>query len=143
MHTPHPQLLSVMREVEELGIAELRRTTYSRFRCPSDVASASTLHHHWAIATGRAVPADYRFCYVELGTPDMRRRLVRLAAGEDVDFFCLNDVDTAAAARAAVRADLHAFLDRKYPFPSRFERADRAASPPKAPRPETLTQRVT
>ncbi|MFJ4321994.1 stealth conserved region 3 domain-containing protein [Streptomyces tricolor] len=134
LHTPHPQLLSVMREMESLGIEELERTSYSRFRSTSDVAPASTLHHHWAIATGRAVPADYSFRYVQLGTPDMRRRLARLAAGEDVDFFCLNDVDTAPADRAAAQAAIRAFLERKYPFPSRFERAPRTASYPAAPR---------
>ncbi|WP_225824627.1 stealth family protein [Streptomyces naphthomycinicus] len=134
LHTPHPQLLSVMREMEDVGIEELERTAYSRFRSTADVAPASTLHHHWAIATGRAVPADYRFRYVQLGTPDMRRRLARLTAGEDVDFFCLNDVDTAPADRAAAQAAIRAFLERKYPFPSRFERAARGAAYPAAPR---------
>lgn len=133
LHTPHPQLLSVMREMESLGIAELERTSYSRFRATSDVAPTSTLHHHWAIATGRAVPADYRFRYVQLGTPDMPRRLARLAAGEDVDFFCLNDVDTAPAARQAAQTAIRAFLDRKYPFPSRFEGTSRTAPPTVAP----------
>jgi len=134
LHTPHPQLLSVMREMEALGIEELRRTAYSRFRSTADVAPASTLHHHWAIATGRGVPADYRFRYVQLGSPDMRRRLARLAAGEDVDFFCLNDVDTAPAERAAARAAIRAFLERKYPFPSRWERTARVS-----PQPSRLT----
>lgn len=133
LHTPHPQLLSVMREMESLGIAELERTSYSRFRATSDVAPTSTLHHHWAIATGRAVPADYRFRYVQLGTPDMRRRLARLAAGEDVDFFCLNDVDTAPEARPAARATIRTFLDRKYPFPSRFEGTSRTTPHTVAP----------
>jgi hypothetical protein len=133
LHTPHPQLLSVMREMESRGIEELERTSYSRFRSTSDVAPASTLHHHWAIATGRAVPADYRFRYVQLGTPDMRRRLARLAAGEDIDFFCLNDVDTAPEARSAVQAAIRTFLERKYPFPSRFEVATRVTSRPVAP----------
>ncbi|EFL40518.1 exopolysaccharide phosphotransferase [Streptomyces griseoflavus Tu4000] len=135
LHTPHPQLLSVMREMEDLGIAELERTSYSRFRSVADVAPASTLHHHWAIATGRAVPADYRFRYVQLGTPDMRRRLARLAAGEDVDFFCLNDVDTTEAARPGARSALQGFLEQKYPFPSRFEAAPRPVSPLTAARP--------
>jgi hypothetical protein len=134
LHTPHPQLLQVMREMEDLGIEELRRTVYSRFRSTADVAPASTLHHHWAIATGRGVPAGYRFRYVQLGSPDMRRRLARLAAGEDVDFFCLNDVDTAPAQRAAAQAAIRAFLERKYPFPSRWERAARVA-----PQPSRLT----
>ncbi|QOV37272.1 stealth family protein [Streptomyces ferrugineus] len=128
LHTPHPQLLSVMREMESLGIEELKQTSYSRFRSTSDVAPASTLHHHWAMATGRAVPADYRFRYVQLGTPDMHRRLARLAAGEDVDFFCLNDVDTAPEARPEAEAAIRTFLERKYPFPSRFEGAPRTTS---------------
>ncbi|MFF8352115.1 stealth family protein [Streptomyces chartreusis] len=138
LHTPHPQLLSVMREMESLGIEELERTSYSRFRSTSDVAPASTLHHHWAIMSGRAVPADYRFRYVQLGTPDMRRRLARLAAGEDIDFFCLNDVDTDPAARSAAQAVIHDFLERKYPFPSRFE----GTAPVIAPRPVTPSGEV-
>lgn len=138
LHTPHPQLLSVMREMESLGIEELERTSYSRFRSTSDVAPASTLHHHWAIMSGRAVPADYRFRYVQLGTPDMRRRLARLAAGEDIDFFCLNDVDTDPAARSAAQAVIHDFLERKYPFPSRFEET----APVITPRPVTPSGEV-
>jgi hypothetical protein len=133
LHTPHPQLMSVMSEMENLGIEEFRQTSYSRFRSTTDVAPASTLHHHWAIATGRAVPADYRFRYVQLGTPDMRRRLTRLAAGEDVDFFCLNDVDTAPEARAGAQAAIRVFLERKFPFPSRFERAARTVPHPLVP----------
>ncbi|MFJ9542250.1 stealth conserved region 3 domain-containing protein [Streptomyces sp. NPDC101225] len=143
LHTPHPQLLSVMREMEDLGIEELEHTAFSRFRSISDVAPASTLHHHWAIATGRAVPAHYRFRYVQLGTPDMRRRLARLTAGEDVDFFCLNDVDTPPAARAAARTAIHGFLQRKYPFPSRFEGAPHALSHSAAPHVTQLPRQVT
>ncbi|MEU8752670.1 stealth family protein [Streptomyces chartreusis] len=143
LHTPHPQLLSVMREMESLGIEELERTSYSRFRSTSDVAPASTLHHHWAIMSGRAVPADYRFRYVQLGTPDMRRRLARLAAGEDIDFFCLNDVDTEPAARSAAQAVIHDFLERKYPFPSRFEGTAPVIAPrPVAPSGEVAQERL-
>ncbi|GGJ41666.1 stealth family protein [Streptomyces brasiliensis] len=144
LHTPHPQLLSVMREMEALAIEELKRTSYSRFRSTTDVAPATTLHHHWAIATGRAVPADYRFRYIQLGTPDMARRLARLTAGEDIDFFCLNDVDTAPTARAGAQAAIHAFLERKYPYPSRFEKTARAVpQQPVAPPEERLPRRTT
>ncbi|MFF6984512.1 stealth family protein [Streptomyces sp. NPDC008343] len=128
MHTPHPQLLAVMKELEDAAIVELERTRYSRFRTVSDVAPAATLHHHWAIVTGRAVPADYSFRYVELGAADMRRRLARLESGEDIDFFCLNDVDTPADARMAIQEAIRAFLERKYPFPSRFEKTVQAPS---------------
>jgi hypothetical protein len=101
-----------MHEMESLGIEELTKTTHSRFRATTDIAPASTLHHHWAIATARAVPADYRFRHVQPGTADMHRRLSRLAAGEDVDFFCLTDVDTPPSAHTATNGPCasHAWL---------------------------------
>ncbi|MEV0777908.1 hypothetical protein [Streptomyces sp. NPDC050428] len=51
----------------------------------------------------------------------MHRRLSSLAVGEDIDFFCLADVDTPLSARPSAKAALHTFLERKYPFPSHFE----------------------
>lgn len=75
----------------------------------------------WVIATARAVPTDYRFRYVQLGTPDMHRRLSSLAAGEGIDFFCLTDVDTPPSARPSAQAAFHTFRERKHPFPSRFK----------------------
>ncbi|AXI78039.1 stealth family protein [Peterkaempfera bronchialis] len=122
LHTPHPQLLSVMKELHDLGIPELESTTRSRFRSIRDVAPAATLHHHWAMVTGRAVPGEYSFRYVELGKPDLRERLARLANAADVDFFCLNDVSTDDARRDAIRGTAHTFLERRFPFASRFEK---------------------
>ena len=67
----------------------------------------------------RVVPADYRVRYVQLGIPDMHRRLPRLAAEEDIDFFCLTDVDMS---RPTGRSKLPStFLECKYPFSSCFE----------------------
>ncbi|THA23875.1 hypothetical protein E4198_03245 [Streptomyces sp. RKND-216] len=122
-HVPHPQLLAVLREIEAAGFEEFRRTAYSRFRSTRDVASAATLHHHWALLTGRAVPAEYTLRYADLGSPDLRERLARLERGEDVDFFCVNDVDTTPGTRAAAGPAVHAFLERRFPFPGRAERS--------------------
>ncbi|MBW5483701.1 hypothetical protein [Streptomyces bambusae] len=44
-----------------------------------------------------------------------------MSVGEDIDFVYLTDVDTPPSARPSAQAVLHAFLERKYPFPSRFE----------------------
>ncbi|MFJ9640936.1 stealth family protein [Streptomyces sp. NPDC101178] len=123
LHTPHPQSRAVMREIAEAGFPELERTTHSRFRSTADVAVAATFHHHWAILTGRAVPGDYSFRYVDVGRPDLHERLARLRKHNDVDFFCLNDVDTAVAARDSIRRAVDGFLEWKFPFPSRFERS--------------------
>jgi hypothetical protein len=121
LHTPHPQLLSVMKELAGMGFEELENTSYSRFRSTEDIAPISA-HHHWAVLSGRAVPGEYRFRYVDVGRPDMRERLERITGGEDIDFFCLNDVDTSEADLDVVRESIHSFLERKFPFPSRAER---------------------
>jgi len=142
-HVPHPQLLSVLREIEAAGHEEFRRTAYSRFRSTGDVASVATLHHHWALLSGRAVPAAYTLRYVDLGRPDLRTRLSRLERGEDVDFFCVNDVDTGAETRAAAGAAVRTFLERRFPFPGRAERR-RPAAPAGLPSAEAplATRRV-
>ncbi|MEU9050249.1 hypothetical protein AB0D37_07570 [Streptomyces sp. NPDC048384] len=51
----------------------------------------------------------------------MHRRPSRVAVGEGIDFFCLTDVDTPLSARPSAHAALHTFLERRYPFPRRFE----------------------
>lgn len=128
-HVPHPQVLSVLRHIEAAGFEEFRRTAYSRFRSTGDVASVATLHHHWALLSGLAVPGEYALRYVDLGRPDLHSRLARLERGEDVDFFCVNDVDTDAETRAVAESVVHAFLERRFPFPGRAERRQPAASP--------------
>ncbi|SFB99430.1 stealth family protein [Streptomyces aidingensis] len=120
LHTPHPQIRAVMEEIEEAGFEALTGTTHSRFRAITDLAPAATLHHHWALLTGRAVPGEYKFRYIDVGKPGLHTRLARLA-GADIDVFCLNDVDTAPASRPAVHARLRAFLTRTYPFRSPWE----------------------
>ncbi|WP_169366231.1 stealth family protein [Wenjunlia vitaminophila] len=136
LHTPHPQLKSVMEEIEAAGFPEFRATSFSRFRSTKDVSPTSALHHHWALASGQAVPADYRYLYVEVGKPDMRKRLDRITNDSDIDFFCVNDVDADHAAWESANAALRAFLNRKYPFPSRFERKpDQSAESPAVPSP--------
>ncbi|GAA1469051.1 stealth conserved region 3 domain-containing protein [Nocardiopsis exhalans] len=58
MDGPHPQIRQVALELEERYQQELDRTAHSRFRSLSDVAVVATLHHHYALFTGRAIPAS-------------------------------------------------------------------------------------
>lgn len=134
LNTPYPQLLSFIREMGSPGTAEPERISYSRLRDTSDVAPTPTSHHHWADRHRRAVPGDHPFRYVQLGTPDMARRMARLAVGEDVDFFCLIDGGRPPWPGAG-GPDRHPHLPRpQVPPPGRFEGASRTTPRTAAPR---------
>lgn len=122
-HAPHPQLREVMTEIEERYSEVVGRTTRSRFRSVEDVGFAATLHHHYALLTGRAVPGEARMSYVDIGSVDAAERLARLQVHRRVDSFCLNDVDTPEHTREAVHEMVGAFLEERFPFPSPWERS--------------------
>ncbi|MDK1475213.1 stealth family protein [Streptomyces sp. 549] len=128
MHTPHPQIKAVMQELEERFAEDVERTSRSRFRSVDDIAMGASLHHHYAYLTGRAVPGEFRFRYVDIGREDAPERLEELERTRRFDFFCLNDVDVPDAERAQVGARMHEFLERYFPYPSRFERVPAGAA---------------
>ncbi|GAB3691648.1 stealth family protein [Nocardiopsis oceani] len=121
-HTPHPQIRQVAQELEERYREEVEQTTRSRFRSLDDVGFAATMHHHYALFTGRAVPGEYNLRYVDIAAADAADRLAGLEASDEVDFFCLNDFDTPPEAQEAVNLMIHDFLQSRFPFPSRFEK---------------------
>ncbi|WP_238148983.1 stealth family protein [Serinicoccus sediminis] len=121
-HAPHPQIRSVMTELEERYAEVVDRTTRTRFRSTADVAMAGTMHHHYALFTGRAVSAQIRMRYVNISSADAVRRLEQLGASTSVDSFCLNDVDTPEGSREEVQAMVGRFLEERFPFPSPWER---------------------
>ncbi|TDQ51413.1 stealth family protein [Actinorugispora endophytica] len=121
-HTPHPQLRSVMRELEERFAEDVERTSRSRFRATTDIAMAASLHHHYAFLTGRAVAGEFSFCYVDTGLDTAEERLAKLEAERGFDLFCLNDVSMDESARERTAERLHRFLEAYFPYPSSFER---------------------
>lgn len=121
-HAPHPQLRSVMREIEERYTEDVDRTSRSRFRAPTDIAMGASFHHHQAFLTGRAVPATYKARYVDVARGDADERLAELLTNRRFDFFCLNDVNTPSEQQEEIHQKIHAFLESYFPFPSRFER---------------------
>ncbi|MFB7290553.1 stealth family protein [Actinacidiphila glaucinigra] len=122
MHTPHPQLRSVMRDIEENFAEQVRATSGSRFRATTDIAMGASFHHHRALMTGRAVPGEYKLRYVDVARPDAETRLDDLLATRRFDFFCLNESDTPADLRETVSSRVRTFLDSYFPFPSRWEK---------------------
>lgn len=122
MHTPHPQIRSVMRDIEERFAEDVERTGRSRFRAITDIAMGASLHHHHAYLTGRAVPGAFKLRYVDVAQPDAADHLADLLASRRFDFFCLNDVNTPVDERERITSELHTFLESYFPFPSRYER---------------------
>lgn len=121
-HAPYPQLRSVNAEIESLFSEEIEQTARSRFRHPSDLAVASSLHHHVAYVTKRSMPGRIEARYVDLGQANLEARLDRLLRARDFDSLCLNDSDlefTDQNRKARLVAD---FLDAYLPAKSRYER---------------------
>ncbi|WP_018530969.1 MULTISPECIES: stealth family protein [unclassified Streptomyces] len=120
-HTPHPQLRRVLAELDEQFADHVQRTSRSRFRATTDIAMATSLHHHHAYLTGRAVPGTFKLRYIDVGKADLAAALDEFRPGHTYDFLCLNDVDTAAPELERVAGTLRDFLESQFPFASRWE----------------------
>ncbi|NHB85136.1 hypothetical protein G7085_12320 [Tessaracoccus sp. HDW20] len=120
-HTPHPQLRSVNEELEERFNRDYVRTWSRPFRHHTDIV-ADQLHHYYAQITGRAVPGDLRYTYVNLMDASHDPRLERLTL-RDREVFCLNDAPVPGQEPIAPER-VQQFLEGYYPVPSSFERAD-------------------
>jgi hypothetical protein len=124
-HAPYALRRSVLQEIEQEFAEEHRRTSYSRFRSPTDISVPSSLYHYYAYLTGRAVPSQIAFAYLDLAKPEIRRRLGILLARRDRQAFCINDTLSDGHDTARQTAMLRTFLQAYYPVPSPFERKER------------------
>ncbi|CAN5748555.1 stealth family protein [soil metagenome] len=121
-HAPYPQLRSVMFDIEDLFPGEVATTSTSHVRSPSDLALASSLHHHVAYLTGRAVPGSISSYYADLGQANLEGRLAHLRRVRRYDTFCLNDTDLGEIDEVAKASLMSEFFRAYFPEPSSFER---------------------
>lgn len=121
-HTVHPQLRSIGEQIEAEQPEAVSRTRAAPFRCPADISVASSLHHWYAYAQGRAVPTQPIYLYVDLDRPDVGQVLDALESLRRYDTFCLNR-EQAAPAAARSRQELQRFMDRYFPGPAPWETA--------------------
>ncbi|MBK5223290.1 MAG: stealth family protein [Acidimicrobiia bacterium] len=128
-HTPHPQLRSVLEHMEEAHPEVFARVAASKFRHPDDLSISSALHHYYAYALGKAVPARLEYLYLDLGHPRAASRLRRVLRGREFDVLCLNDSPDASGDDHDSDRLLRSFLPRYFPLASTFELAARAAEP--------------
>lgn len=122
-HTPHPQLKSVIQQMEEENPELFAKVASSRFRHPDDYSITSSLHHYFAYCIGRAIDASLKYAYCDLGRPDLEPYLVRTALRKDVDLMCVNDTKDTNYLDDETKDQLVGdFLRRLFPVPSSFER---------------------
>ncbi len=130
-HVPYPLRRSVLAELAREFAEPHGRTAASRFRSMADISVPSCLYHYFAYHTGRAMPSELQYLYLDLGLPQVSRRLGILLAHRDRDAFCLNDTMTDPTGQEQQDARLRAFLQSYFPVASPFEKpAERICQTP-------------
>lgn len=119
-HTPHPMLRSVLYEQEETFAEAYERTTRSQFRHHEDIV-ADQLHHYYAQATGRAVPGQLMYTYLNVLDDSFIPVFNGFALKRDRDAICVNDAPVPGATPIPDEF-VQTFLDNYFPAPSQFER---------------------
>jgi hypothetical protein len=113
------------------GLAELERefpevfaaTRRAVFRTVYDVAPAGSFYLNWGYLTGRLVPGELRYTYIDPAAPAAPARLAALARHRSFDAFCINDgaTDQTLEARRHTDALIRSFLCTYLPVRGSFE----------------------
>ncbi len=120
-HVPYPQRRSVLFEMEQNLPWAFKQTARNPFRHHTDVNIPSCLSHHYAFATGAAVPGRVPASYINIGNPWAQLTMLRLLQRGDRDVFCLNDTPMSSRRRTTVDAVVKTFLEAYFPDPAPFE----------------------
>ncbi|MGK4583963.1 stealth family protein [Kitasatospora sp. HPMI-4] len=121
-HVPHALRRDVLAEIEEHFKELHQATSEAKFRSPSDLSVASSLHHYYGYHSARAVPSELKYAYLDLMHQSTSRRLARILAARDLDVFCINDTVSDRKDLANQLELLQPFLDAYFPQPSPFEK---------------------
>lgn len=119
-HAPHPQLRSVVDQMERRHPELFERVSHSRFRHPDDLSIPSSLQHYYSYALGRAVPAECGYMYQDIGQANTPRRLDEILRKRP-QTFCLNDMGTELLDPGVQQEALEQFFGEYFPLPSRYE----------------------
>lgn len=121
-HTPHPQLRTVLQEMEAEYPDLFRSVASSKFRSADDYSIASSLYHYHAFAKRRAVVGNIAYAYLDIASSRAALRLDWFSHQGRLDVVCLNDTDVDAASQEQVSRLLTDFLERRLSIASSFER---------------------
>ncbi|WP_114424267.1 stealth conserved region 3 domain-containing protein [Nocardioides houyundeii] len=121
VHSPHPQVRSVLSEIEQRFPAEVERTTRAPFRSATDISLLSSFAQHYGLLTGKAYPGQAHHAYVDLGHQQLEKQLTGLLR-RDRDFFCVADHHDSALGEEQVQALLTGVLEQYFPVAAPWEK---------------------
>lgn len=122
IHSPHALHRSVLAELTERFADGLEATARSRFRSTGDLALVSSLHHHYAYLTGRAVPGSIAYDFVNIGLRTHHSRLGQLLQGRNKTVFCIGESPDSELADEEMALAMRSFLTAYFPVRSPYER---------------------
>ncbi|MEU5879407.1 stealth conserved region 3 domain-containing protein [Spirillospora sp. NPDC047279] len=114
-HAPYALRRSVLDEIEGRWPEALAATARSRIRSVRDVSLVSSLYHHYALCTARAVTGDLSVDTVPLSHGTGMPTLTRLLALRDRDCFCLNDMASGDLGEAEKWRAATGFMESYFP----------------------------
>lgn len=126
-HAPYALHRSVLAELTERFPEELEATARSRFRSNSDLALVSSLHHHYAYLTGRAVPSGIAYDFVDIGSRGDHARLGQLLQVRNKTAFCIGESPESELTEQEMALAIRSFLTAYYPVRSPYERSPQEA----------------
>ncbi|MEV0118994.1 stealth conserved region 3 domain-containing protein [Streptomyces sp. NPDC050844] len=121
-HAPYALHRGVLAELTERFADELEATARSRFRSNGDLALVSSLHHHYAYLTGRAVPGDIAYDFVDIGRRADHARLGQLLQSRNQTAFCIGESPDSDLSEEEMALAVRAFLTAYFPVRSPYER---------------------
>jgi hypothetical protein len=125
-HAPYVMRRSIWQEIEEEFKEELHRTRRNRFRSWDDVNPVPFLYNYYALMRGAAAPGDIGNSYVDIGAPDLARRLYWLDL-DSVTTICVNDADSDCDTPPANERVFADFLRARFPVAAPWEELPLAA----------------
>lgn len=117
-HTPFALQKSVLLEIEDRFKSTFQAMRSNKFRKPSDINLTSFFYHHYALATGRTVPATIDSSFIKSRDIRWRDQLRKAEAGSDI--ICINEGSEHAPASDWHRM-VQAFLQKRFPERSSWE----------------------
>ena len=122
-HTAAALTVSGLTELEAEFPEVFAETRRAVFRTVHDVAAAGSFYLNWGFLTGRVVPGQIRYTYIDPAAEDARGRLAALARHRAFDTFCINDGATEQTVEERRRTDalIRSFLAGYLPVRGSFE----------------------